>query len=234
MTTYYNRRRHEIRQRMSDKRSGRITKFSHVKMNSRIKKIEKTLSSMEKKFIDTDLDTAAVASTGLVVQGFVIPQGDGQSARKGRRIQLTSVEWKGTITLAGSATLAEGTDTIRLMCLVDKQTNGALPAVTDVLVLAEQESYKELETSRGFRTIWDKNIVINCKDVGGDGTTIDTAPASKWFHYYTKLNIPINYDSSASTGAIATITTNNVIFLVINRLRFGGIQSRIRFRYTDL
>ncbi len=217
---YYGKKRFYGGQAMKNKRA--------------ISKINNTLKDIEFKFIDTDVDLASFVTTGSVIQGFVIPEGDGQSEREGRKVRIKSIEWRGTITLVSSTVINEGTDTVRLMAVWDKQANKALPAVTDILLFAVQESFKNLEQSGRFITLWDKSFVINCKGLAGDGTTSDTAPASKWFHYYRKLNIEMIYDNVATTGVIATINSNNIVLLVISRLGNAGIVSTLRFRYTDL
>ena len=95
------------------------------------KKLNKLLKSAEVKFTDKNVDDAIVSSTGSVqAQILVVPIGDSQSTRHGRKILLTSVQWHGVVTLPSSATIESGSDTCRLMMLKDTSANGALPAVT--------------------------------------------------------------------------------------------------------
>ncbi len=199
-----------------------------------ISKINKTLKDIEYKFIDTDVNEATLATTGHVSLGFTIAQGDGQSQREGRKVRIKSIAWRGRINLVTSSVLAEGTDIVRLMAIHDKQANKALPSIVDFLELSGIESFKNLENSGRFRTIWDKTFEINCNGIGGDGTTVDTAPAEIFFEYYKDIDIEIIYDDVASTGVVGTINSHNIVIMVLSEFANAGITSTLRARYTDL
>ncbi len=199
-----------------------------------ISKINKTLKDIEYKFSDTTLNEATLATTGHISLGFTIAQGDNQNQREGRKVRIKSIAWRGRINLVSSTVPAEGTDIVRLMAVHDKQANKALPLITDYLEVASTESFKNLENSGRFRTIWDKTFEINCNGISGDGTTSDTAPTEIFFEYYKNVDIEIIYDDVASTGVIGTINSNNIVMIVMSELANAGITSELRARYTDL
>ncbi len=193
------------------------------------------MGQIEVKFTDFSQDSSTVSATGgMAGQLFTIPEGDGQSDRHGRKIQLKSVRWKGVCTIVGSTQSAEATDTIRLMLVKDKSANGVIPAVTDILTTANWESFENLENMSRFKILIDKTYSLNSLGFAGNGTASDTLPVEKNFDLYRKLDIPIEYNDSATTGVISTINTNNVVMLLITRLANAGIESCIRFRYTDM
>ncbi len=210
-------------------------KPNSTKNATAIRKIQKTLKQVELLFTDTAFDTATIPSTGTVgIQLFTIPEGDGQSDRHGRRIQLKSVHWRGTVNLPSSTVIAEGSDVARLMLIKDTSADGALPGVTDILSSAVYESFTNLENRSRFRILADKFISINCQGVGSNGTALITAPSERHFSIYKKLDLTIEYNDTATTGAIGTITKNNIVLLLISRLGNSAIESCFRFRYTDM
>ncbi len=211
----------------------RYGKQSTTQSNTRaIGKLRKQLGQVEIKFADKTVDDSLISATGTVQgQLFVIPEGDGQSDRHGRKIQLKSFQWRGQISLPSSGTVGEGSDSVRMIVLKDNSANGALPAVLDILVLEDWESFKNLENVSRFTTLLDRTMSL-C--TGGLASTPLTAPVERAFNYYRKFDIPIEYNDSATTGVIATINTNNVVMLLLSRQGKLIINSCVRFRYTDM
>ncbi len=212
------------------------TKRVNVRSNRlRINKLARIINQREIKFIDRAVDDPTISQTGTVqTQLFTIPQGDGPSTRDGRKIVLTSMQWQGTVNIVATSVPGEASDTVRMLVLKDKQTNGALPSVTDILVNANWEAFKNLVNKNRFVTLIDKYVSIASMGAFGDGTTNIALPNEKHFKLFRKLNVPIEYDESATTGVIATITTNNIVMLLISRAANAGIESCIRFRYSDM
>ncbi len=211
-------------------------KGGRINRNTRnIRKIQRVLKQIELKFIDSVLDLGTITATGNIApQLFTIPQGDLQSTRDGRKVHLTSVQWQGTIHIDQSVSFNDASDTVRLLMVIDKQTNGSLPAITDLIVNNNWESFKNLENQGRFRVILDKFISVNSMGAQGDGTTASFLPVEKHFKVFRKLSLNIEYNDLSTSGAIGTITTNNVVILLISRNANASIESCIRFRYTDL
>ncbi len=141
---------------------------------------------------------------------------------------------RGVVALASKAVAAQGSDTCRILVVKDTSANGVLPAVTDILALANYESFPNLENKNRFRIIADKMISINCEGISDDGTTIRTAPHEVHFSIFRKINFPIEYNDGAATGVIDTINTNNVVMVIISRVGFCAVEACVRFRYTDM
>jgi len=165
----------------------------------------------ELKFFDTALSipfdlTAEVPATGGQIN--LIPQGVTESTRVGRKCVLKSIHLKGDMLMAPAA--GAGSCTVFLYLVLDKQCNGAAAGVTDVLTSASLNSaLTNLENSDRFQIL--KKFAWSFTGQAGAAAAVQTV--SKNMEYYKKVNIPIEYDSSASTGAIGTIRSNNVFLI---------------------
>lgn len=192
----------------------------------------------EVKFFDTSLSftvdtTAEIPATG---QLSLIPQGDTQSTRSGRKCLLTSIQIRGTISLIPAAA-ATSADVAYLYLIHDKQANGAAATVADsntgiftgsnlakaMLTLANSERFKIL-----------KKWVIPLSAQAGVTTAYNNIV--KPIEFYKKLNIPLDFDAAVSTGAITTLRSNN-LFLVAGSAAFTDdliyVEGVCRLRFND-
>jgi len=170
-------------------------------------------SSNELKFFDTDVNftvdaTAEVPSTG---QFSLIPQGVTQSTRVGRKAMVKSIHLHGYCSVAPGA--VGGSDPIVLYLMLDKQCNGAAATVTGDTGIFTSANVMQMNVNLAngdrFKILKRIELVMNAQA----GVVGALAPSVKTFNWYGKCNIPIEFDPSASTGAITTIRSNN-IFLV--------------------
>lgn len=193
----------------------------------------------ELKFLDTTCDDALVSTSGTLngditpLNGLIlIPQGDGESARIGRKVNITKIGIRMTLVLPNTTTLALMDDTVRVILIQDKQCNGALPAVTDVLQNASFDSFNNLANSQRFHTLWDKTVSLSTMGLGvTTAPAQSSAPVNKSISKYIKCNIPIEY--SGTTGNVTTIRSNNIFFLYISRSGAMKVECEMRFRYSD-
>jgi len=183
----------------------------------------------ELKFLDTALSfnidrTLEVPATGQLA---LIPQGQTESTRVGRSCTIRSVEIKGVINMTGAAT---PDDVVSIYLIMDTQTNGAAAAATDVFTSTDGPiALRNLEKSTRFTIL--KKWVFNMNAQAGVAAAYGAMARN--IQYYRKCNIPMLYDSSASTGALTTITTNNLFlmagsYLADDQCTFAG-NCRIRF-----
>ena len=111
----------------------------------------------EMKFHDVDIDDAVVAAGGTIQAALLtIPEGNGEEQRIGRKLNIKRIGWRYSYELPDTATAASSSDVIRIMLILDKQANGALPVVTDILETADFQSFNSLSNSQRFRVIMDK------------------------------------------------------------------------------
>jgi len=166
----------------------------------------------ELKFFDTAISfsidaTGEVPATGQLC---LIPQGVTESTRVGRSCTVRSLEFK-LILVYNPAAAATETDVSLISVVMDKQTNGA--AATADLVYQSTTTLptqqRNLENVDRFRVLKEFRHVWNA----GAGVTTAYAPVSKFINKKIKVNMPMLFDSTAATGALGTIRTNNIFLL---------------------
>jgi len=197
----------------------------------------------EKLYLDLRKNGTATA-TGTVAGASLsslntIAQGNGPSERKGRKVVVTKVSVRWLASLPATATQAPGQ--LRLILGIDKQCNGTAldPAVADNVGLIEETrpgssdpvlGFYNLANSKRFTILYDKRVTLNAMTVNStplSGVVTKTGSVSK------KLNLPIEFDPSATTGAISTIRSNNLFWIAICNTGNVSVETQTRIRYSD-
>ncbi len=191
----------------------------------------------EIKFHDLDVDDAVIATGGTIAEDslITIPEGLGESERIGRKLTVVSLHMNWDILLPFTASQTQTSDAVRIIVYLDKQTNGAQPAILDLLEVADWQSFRNISNSGRFQFLMDRMVSVNASAGSGRGTTDTLAfgEQEKHFRWNKKVNIPIIYDDSVSTGAITSVCCNNIGILTISKGGFAAFGSRIRVRYSD-
>lgn len=188
----------------------------------------------EMKFNDATIDDAAVVANGTIQNELLeIAEGVGEEQRVGRKITIRKCIYRFTITIATTATAANTTDTVRLMIVQDKQANGAMPTVANVLQTDFYLGLNNLANSARFRTLFDKFYDLNCIAGSGQNAADIFGASSLSDQVYLNVNIPIEYDNSAATGDITTIRSNNIFMIWLSKLGHCAVVGRWRVRYSD-
>ncbi len=190
----------------------------------------------ELKFHDVTVDDAVIASGGTIQNALLtIPEGIGEEQRVGRKLVIKSISWKIMLRLPSTATANNTSDTVRIMLIQDKQANGALPAVTDILASDDFQSFNSMANSQRFKTLWTRTVALNAPAGSGRGSTdtLSYGNNEQALSFHKNCNIAIEYDSSAATGAITTIRSNNIFVLLLSRLGVCAFVSEMRFRFYD-
>ncbi len=191
----------------------------------------------ELKFHDVDVDDGTVAAAMNVQLALLtIAEGNGESERVGRKINVKQINWRFEVLLPTTATAADTSDVIRVMMVLDKQCNGALPTNTDVVETDDYQSFNNLSNRQRFRVLMDRTYDVNCPAGSGRGSTDtlsygDSVVSDQW--HSQRLNIPIEYDNSFTTGVITTIRSNNLFIIVGGKSGVAGFRSKLRIRFTD-
>ncbi len=189
----------------------------------------------ELKFHDIAITDALIAANGNIAEDSVltIAQGDGEQERDGRKMVVKKIGWKFSMVLqaidAGTPQFAEG---VRVILYHDTQTNGATATVSGsggILAADDFHSFNNLETGKRFRTLMDRTYSLSPHAGGGTDTgqyRIDDS------FYKNDCNIPVTYNSSATTGAIATMMDNNIgVLLLSDQGSVVAFTSRMRIRF---
>ncbi len=192
----------------------------------------------ELKFHDLDVDDAVVAVAGAIAEDScnVIAQGNTESQRIGRKVVIRRVNWRYEVRLPAAANQADtpNGDSVRVILYLDKQTNGATAAITDILETADYQSFYNLANSNRFRILMDRTSSIVHHASMTDGASTGSFGAVTQQHKFNKLcSIPIEYDNSATTGVITSQRSNNLGVLTISATGVASFLSKMRLRYSD-
>jgi len=204
----------------------------------------------ELKFLDQEVAATSIVAT--VASSEVDPattntlnavaQGDGPSDRDGNRYIMKSVHVRGYINwgvlVAGSTPAAD--TFIRLLVLMDTQTNGAQFNAEDVLVDPSSANLdtvtpRNLQYAARFKVLADKIIRQHVASTGSNsGDTVDTAGVQVPFEIFRKLNVPVQ---CTGTSANVTAITNNSLHVMAissdNGTRTPTIRYFSRVRFID-
>lgn len=183
----------------------------------------------ELKFLDTAIAIGNIipGTGGFSPTLVAIPQDDTESGRDGRQAIVKQLSIRGAITTDATAVNQER---LRFVLVQDTQTNGALATILNVLETNDINSFRNLENNHRFKILKDIEIPMPPKTVNTAATTamVQTVP----FKCDLKMNMIMDYDSSAATGVIATQRSNGLFFFLLSggssTADFGGI-ARIRF-----
>ncbi len=192
----------------------------------------------ETKFFDTDLDAifGTIATTMESSNLVIIPQGNTESQRIGRKVVLTRVDCKGILTLPASAADTNTSEIVRLLLVCDKQTNGAAFTGTDIWETDNWRSFNNLANSSRFRVLQSKTFVMNSSAGSGRGSTDTLSFAESVYEWKMGVNLklPIEYDNTATTGAVTTQRSNS-LWLVSQSTTGLAIMfvSNSRVRFAD-
>ncbi len=193
------------------------------------------------KFLDGFAGVISVTLTGVpgLISHNVVPQGADASSRNGRKITVRSLEVTGSMVLPSTVTLGDMDQRCRIIFYIDKQTNGGFPFVDQLLASLPEIgtpsifSFYDLNEEGRFVFIYDEIFDLPVRAI--KDSTGENAPSTTSFGFSRDLNVPIEYDQSATTGAIGTQRTNNIGSLLI--CEQAAVQPTVaygfRIRYTD-
>lgn len=193
----------------------------------------------DQSFVETEI---AATVTGAIQEtatyGLFCPtQGSGEGDRDGRRARMKNIHIKGYIRTDGASfSQPDNADFHVMLRLVqDKQTNGSQMSPTDYLTDKADLSFRNLEHSRRFKTLWAKDIIIGMDGIHSDAlTNFKGAGQTRYFECYKNVDIPVQFESSGP--AIADISDNSIHFLAIASQDVAGApacnlkyESRVTF-----
>lgn len=191
----------------------------------------------EMKFHDIDVDDAVVDAAGTIQNAGtinIIPQGDTEKTRNGRKCTITVVQWRYEITLpeVDAAATPSEPDQVRVMLYVDHQCNGATAAVLDILETTNYQSFRNLAQGNRFTILMDKTHTLNYAGMASDeAAKVSQASVHRNYSFYKKCKIPLEF--SGNTGAIGEIRSNNIGVCLISHGGGAGFASKIRLRFSD-
>lgn len=179
----------------------------------------------ELKNLDTTLNTRIVAAqtTATVGEVFSPDAGTDPTEHVGRTTKEVSLEY---FLQASYAATTAGSSPIRLAIVYDRQTNAALPTITDVWESDSINTLRNLANSKRFKILVDQKFQ-GMSDAGSK--TLSE-------HGFRKFKFPLetNYNQT-NGGTIADITTGSFISYVwqngniITANPIAVLTTRVRF-----
>lgn len=194
----------------------------------------------ELKTFDVTLSAQEVSTTGLFSEMCLPILGSDFNARVGRKIQMKSFYIRYHCGIKAAFTLGTITTTatqeLRLIVFIDKQPNGAAPAVTDLLVAATPTSQLNMNNRDRFKVLRDVTHVF-------DPYTLLTASASPAWNrtaecgeIYKKINLECIFNAT-NGGTIADVNSGALYTFWIGSVgtgnNSGSVTQTSRVRYID-
>ncbi len=190
-------------------------------------------SGVELKFHPTTDDPAVAAANNWNISGSLIniAQGTSEVQRIGRKCTLKSISTHIHFFLNSTADETNGHDTVIFKLIWDKQCNGVIPPIADVIETTNNHlSFNNLANSGRFVTLWSRLLNISVTAAGGNGTAIELVNQGQTLQVYKKLNLPIEYNGT--TGTTTEIESNNLFYIAVSRHGLVDWTSITRIRFT--
>lgn len=184
----------------------------------------------ELKVLDTTFGSITVPIAGTAIMSpNLVAQGITKNQRVGRQFNIVHLGLKFVLTMPNQSSIATAADAFRLIVYLDKQANGALAAVTDVLTTASLFSFYNIDNIDRFEIIDDSTFSFSSPSFDSTPVTGGACPVYKHVIRDYDLSIPIEY--SGTTGVIGGLKSNNLGFfwLSLAGVSLVGGQSEIQF-----
>jgi len=188
----------------------------------------------EVKYIQASTGTFNIGSTGSSVLMNNCIQGSANGNRIGQRIHMTSFEIKGQVAnseanLIASTGYSGDTCSFRVVCVYDKQANGAAPVWSTLYTntgAGAPFSDRVLSTRDRFTVLWDSGVQSICS----------SGPNGWSFQKYGKMKLDTNY-TTTNNGDITDIISGSLYLIVIDNNTTANLPTEayftVRVNYTD-
>ncbi len=182
---------------------------------------------IETKFYDQSLvghailaptgSTGGLANPSATISLNTVIQGDGESNRDGRKINMKSLEINGIVQVAAqaAATSADIATYVYVAVVHDRQCNGAILVSQNVYANPSGNAalaagpFRNLQFQSRFRVLKYKRIKLPMQQTAGISSSMEIAGFQVPFHFKVNLKgMPVIY--SNTTEAIANTTDNSL------------------------
>ncbi len=191
-------------------------------------------SGGERKFHDIVVDDAPVPTALTIFNLTVIAEGNGESERIGRKITIKQISCNYSMQLTGGTAATDTSDTVNIMIIQDRQTNGAQFVALDLKETDNIISFNNLANSKRFKTLYSQDYSLAAGGAAPSGAALIFSEDRAFVRMNLNVNIPIEYDNSATSGVITSVRSNNIYFVTRSSSAVVSTIGRVRIRYTDL
>lgn len=189
----------------------------------------KATSSKEKKTIETVSAAYAADTTGSVTAINLVATGTDFTDRIGRLIQLKSVQVRGLLSPEANIT---DDNLARVLVIYDKQPNGTLATIADILTAASSVSFMNLNNRDRFTVLAEHSVALGA--VNNTATqAVAKSPTVDSIDIYKKINLQTQF--GLATGVIGAVQHGALLLVTIGSVALGTTcQLACRVRFEDV
>jgi len=189
----------------------------------------------EYKVWDQDYNASPIPSAGTTLAIPLIGQGTAENQRVGRECTLLQFHMNYLLWLpaldAGAVALSG--DCVRMMLVLDKQCNGVIAKVEEILESTNYLSMININNRSRFDILWEKWYdMIYQSGLASDNAGLVSHTGRQMVANYTRdMRIPIRFNGTV--GLISEITSSNLVLLYITQGNRCNIVCRGRASFVD-
>lgn len=168
-----------------------------------------------------------------------VAQGDGESNRDGRRINMMNLHVRVNVRLLPQNNLTASVTSVSgcIWIILDKQANGVVPSASEIFSITggttctEVDLFNNLQYSKRFQVLKKMRYHLNYTAAGYDGTAFDLFGSEINFKKSINLRgLPVTF--SGTTEDVANITDNSITaWFVSNAANIPTVSFRSRLRF---
>lgn len=215
------------REREGPSKGPKFGKKMRTSMPARQK--SRALVSKETGYVDVGPTNYNIDTTGSIALLTTIAQGTAVTQRVGKKVQWKSIQIRGSIAAGTTAIVNHAA----VLLVYDRRPTGSLPAITDILVAANESAMNNDANSGRFKILrrWDEVLI-------GNTTTPATGKESCEMDDFLLLNNLPGVFKAATTGAIADYEEGPIYVVTVGNNAAGNTAAvanlNFRTRFFDV
>ncbi len=184
----------------------------------------------EKKFQDLRVPIETTKIDGTITRLDKIVQGADATQRIGRKCCIFNVNFKLQLVMLTLTDPTTTEDNVRFGVVIDHQTNGATPILSEIIEAGKFDGYRVLNNQERFTMLLDKTVNMRSM-ISGNGTTTRTGAATRFIQKALKTNIIMEY--AGGVGTVGEIKSNGVFFFIVSAEATAEWELSTRIRFGD-
>lgn len=190
-------------------------------------------------------------TTGVVVAINLIAVGSSMFNRVGRKIEMRSVRFVAKLENPGVTRATINPDMGRIMIVYDRQTNGAFPAIADILQDTDQAGTNTTEGMSGLNMDnRERFVTIMDKKIGLPQATMTAGVATNVFPNDSDIPVVIDefrklrgltthFKADSSPAVIGDVSTGGLYVVALSQIQAAGTEVwqynfNVRLKYVDV
>lgn len=167
-----------------------------------------------------------------------VAQGDSENERDGRVYHINSIHLKGIVGYPhlGDESTVSDDDVMRVVVVIDSQTNGAEVTATEVMDDSGTDflSFRNLQFTSRFKVLYDETFRLNPLVVadGAGANNFNSQGTKLPFTFNKKFKIPIRVTCKGTTAVVGSIVDNSIHVLACSNTGVCTLQYQSRVRFS--